>query len=297
MARSLRVHYPGAVYHVTVRGNNREVIFPDDNDKQYYLNLMVKYKEKFCFLIYAYVFMNNHIHLLIEVRESSLSDIMKGLQQCFTQYINRKYKRVGHVFQQRYHAKLCTKDTYLLSIVKYIHNNPRKAGLVKDLNYPWSSHKHYMARNSSLVNCEWILSFFSEKDEQVVHQYQAFMEELDQVVYQPTEQYVSMPDPEKKLSPLSKPKNVTMEELIGTVVRYYGLDKEELIDGRRSKNVVTVRKLIAYLALKLHICSGNEIAIALGVNPSQISRSYYGVAQNSEFLEKTTLLIAELKTQ
>lgn len=99
MARKPRIHYYGAITHSIARGNNKENIFYENADKAKYLDLLKKYRDKYDFLLYAYVLMDNHLHLLIEVRDIPLSGIMHGLQLSYTQYFNKKYGRVGHIFQ------------------------------------------------------------------------------------------------------------------------------------------------------------------------------------------------------
>ncbi|WP_432404137.1 transposase [Wukongibacter sp. M2B1] len=119
MPRKPRVHYEGALYHVIVRGNNKRCIFDIDNDKLEYLKRVKKYKEKYEGKLYAYVIMDNHAHLLIEVLRTPLSKIMQLIQQTYTQYYNKKYDRTGHVFEQRYKAILCNRDEYLLELIRY----------------------------------------------------------------------------------------------------------------------------------------------------------------------------------
>ena len=127
MARKPRIEYPGAFYHVMCRGNNGEHILHNDEDKKFYLYLIQKYKERYCFRIFAYCIMDNHVHMLIQTGDVPLSKIMQGIQQSFTQGYNSKYCRTGHVFQQRYKAILVDGDSYLLQLIKYIHYNPVEA--------------------------------------------------------------------------------------------------------------------------------------------------------------------------
>jgi len=115
MARKPINHYPGAIYHIIVRGNNRESVLRSPDDKARYLSYIEKYKEKFK---YAYVLMDNHSHMLAAVDQAPLARIMQGIQQSYTQYYNRKYARVSHVFEQRYKAKLCKQDAYLINLLR-----------------------------------------------------------------------------------------------------------------------------------------------------------------------------------
>ncbi len=121
MARKSRIHYKGAFYHVIVRGNNKHYVFQADEMKKIHLKKIKKYIEKYDCKLYAYVIMDNHAHLLIEVSDIPLSKPMQLIQQTFTQHYNKINKRTGHVFEQRYKAVLCDKDEYLLTLIKYIH--------------------------------------------------------------------------------------------------------------------------------------------------------------------------------
>ena len=142
MARKPRIEYSGAFYHVITRGNRKETIFFDAEDREKFLDKLLEYKKRYNFILYAYTLMNNHIHLLIETEETPLSKIMQGLLQSHAQWHNRKYKTVGHLFQGRYKAILCDRNEYLLVLVRYIHLNPVRAGIVKDpADYRWSSHR------------------------------------------------------------------------------------------------------------------------------------------------------------
>ena len=114
MARRPKVEYPGALYHVITRGNQRQRIFYDDQGRSNYLGLLKNQKEAHGFHVYAYVLMRNHVHMLIETGKVPLSRIMQRLSSAYTQYFNRRHKLSGHLFQGRYKAILCDKESYLL---------------------------------------------------------------------------------------------------------------------------------------------------------------------------------------
>jgi putative transposase len=115
MARKPRVEFEGAFYHVIVRGNHRQKIFRDDRDRLYYLDRVEHYRQRYQFRLYAYVLMSNHVHFLLETGNTPLSKIVQGIQFTYSQYYNRRYRTVGHLFQGRYKAILCDRDAYLLS--------------------------------------------------------------------------------------------------------------------------------------------------------------------------------------
>jgi len=123
MVRKLRICFPGALYHVIALGNRREKIFRNEKDYPLYLNCLREYKDRYGFSLYAYTLMPNSVHLLQEVSEVPISRIMQNPQFCCTHNFNIKYKDYGHLFQGRYKAILCEKDSYLLELSTYIHLN------------------------------------------------------------------------------------------------------------------------------------------------------------------------------
>src|SRR4030042_5811010 len=184
MARKPRIEYEGALYHVITRGNQRQRIFKDKEDYQRYLKILADYKIRYEYVLYAYVLMSNHVHLLMETRETSLSKILQGINQSYTMYFNRRYGTVGHLFQGRYKAILCDKDEYLLSLVKYIHLNPVRAGVAKEVeNYPWSSHRVYIGRGegerTEIVDTNQVLRMFSENKGRARRAYRLYMGEKE----------------------------------------------------------------------------------------------------------------------
>lgn len=152
MARRPRPLAPGLLYHVIARGNHRQKIFLDPTDYQAYLDRLAKYRRQHHVEPYAYCLMPNHVHLLLETAAVPLPKFMQGLQQSYTQYFNRRHRKVGHLFQGRYHAIVCEKDRYLLALVRYIHLNPVRAGLVRHPDrYPYSGHRAYLTGSATAV--------------------------------------------------------------------------------------------------------------------------------------------------
>jgi REP-associated tyrosine transposase len=136
---------PGLLYHVIARGNHRQLTFLSDDDYRAYLGLLAKYQKRYGVILYAYCLMPNHVHVLIEMSDSPLSKFMQGVQQSYTQRFNRVYGKVGHLFQGRYKAIVCERDEYLVTLIRYIHLNPVRAGLVPDAAaYPYSGHAAYL---------------------------------------------------------------------------------------------------------------------------------------------------------
>ncbi len=149
MARKPRVQFAGALYHVICRGNQRQTIFRTDADRKYYLERLEQYRQRYGFKVYAYVLMSNHVHMLIEAGRVPLSRIMQGVQLRYTSYFNKKYKKVGHLFQGRYKAILCDRDAYLLELVRYLHLNPQRMRCpMQAATYRWSSHGAYLGKDN-----------------------------------------------------------------------------------------------------------------------------------------------------
>ena len=152
MARKPRLFAPGVLYHVIVRGNQRQKTFLKHSDYEVYVEKLSQYRGKCGVTIYAYCLMPNHVHLLLECSRTPLAKFMQGLQQSYTQYYNRAYKKVGHLFQGRYKAILCQKDAYLLELVRYIHLNPVRSKLVPSAEkYPYSGERAYRNGKASAI--------------------------------------------------------------------------------------------------------------------------------------------------
>ena len=180
MPRLARLKEENAVYHVMSRGNNREPIFFCDDDKVRYLETLKRYKEKYQVQIYAYCLMDNHVHVIIDSNGQDISKIVHGINLSYAQYINRTYKRCGHLFQDRFKSKIVDTDNYLLTASKYIHDNPVRAGITKSaIEYKWSSIRIYGGEKDKhkIIDEECILECFSEDKKRARELYLEYMEE------------------------------------------------------------------------------------------------------------------------
>ncbi|HHT9135604.1 MAG TPA: transposase, partial [Candidatus Avalokitesvara rifleensis] len=147
MARPLRLQYPGALYHITARGNERKAIFRSDEDREGFLVILAQAVDRYRLILHAYVLMGNHYHLLVETREANLSLALRHLNGLYTTYFNHIHRRVGHLFQGRYKAILVEKESYLLELSRYIHLNPVRAQVASQLqSFVWSSYLDYVGR-------------------------------------------------------------------------------------------------------------------------------------------------------
>lgn len=144
MARLPRFVLPGHPQHVIQRGNNRQIIFCDDCDYQFYLEKLLDAASEHACDIHAYVLMTNHVHILVTPHaENSISKMMQSLGRYYVQYFNYTYKRTGTLWEGRYKASLIDSDRYLFTCMRYIELNPVRAKMIEHPSeYPWSSYRH-----------------------------------------------------------------------------------------------------------------------------------------------------------
>lgn len=145
MGRGLRIYYNSAAYHICTRGNNKQKILSKDEDKQAFLETLAKYRERLKFKLYAFVIMPNHVHLLIQTQgKVNISKIMQAIMLSYSQKFRNKYDYTGYVWQGRFKSSVLENDQYVKTCINYIHNNPIRAELVKNIkDYQFSSHHFY----------------------------------------------------------------------------------------------------------------------------------------------------------
>lgn len=182
MPRQKREFSPTHIYHVMVRGNTGRDIFIDDEDRQKLLKVINNKKREKEFILYAYCLMNNHFHLVLKEYKDDISHIMKRINTTYVVYFNKKYQLTGHLFQSRFRSEVIASDDYLLALIRYVHRNPVKAGLVDSpQDYQWSSYLSYTGTGShhKIVQTEDILRLFSEDLKEAVSQFIEFSKEQE----------------------------------------------------------------------------------------------------------------------
>lgn len=180
MSRPIRIEFPGALYHVTARGDRREDIFEDDQDRQTFLATLEQVITRFNWTCYAWCLMDNHYHLLIQTPDGNLSKGMRQLNGVYTQASNRRYLRVGHLFQGRFKAVLVDGDAYLLELARYVVLNPVRAGMVKKpADWSWSSYRASMGLEPTPVWLaeDGLLAMFAKRRSLAQQRYAQFVEE------------------------------------------------------------------------------------------------------------------------
>lgn len=161
MAREARKISNTKVYHIMLRGVNKQDIFLEEQDRYKFLKDLEDVKDKYEFKLYAYCLMPNHVHLLIKDCKDSISSAMHSIGIRYSTYINKKYERVGHLFQNRYLSKPVENKDYLLNLIRYIHQNPMKAGISNVDGYKWSSYREYIY-HEKIIDSVPILNLFAK---------------------------------------------------------------------------------------------------------------------------------------
>jgi REP element-mobilizing transposase RayT len=278
MARPLRIEFPGAVYHVTSRGNARQPIFTNDEDRDGFLDILSTVVERFHWLCHAYCLMENHYHLLIETPNGNLSKGMRELNGVYTQRFNQRYRRVGHLFQGRYNAIIVEKDNHLLSLCRYVVLNPVRVGLIKKPEqWRWSNYRATLglAKRPSFLAIDWVLSQFAGRKRVATEKYRRFVmqgidkespwETLKGQIFWGTDEFI------KQLSDLLDEKESIKE--VPKVQRYVARPPlKELFKGKRGKERTSDDRAI-YDAYVRYGYTMKEIAEHLGFHYATISRA------------------------
>ena len=278
MARPLRIEFPGAVYHVTSRGNAKQAIFIDDGDRGRFLDVLSMVVERFHWVCHAYCLMENHYHLLIETPSGNLSRGMRELNGVYTQGFNQRYRRVGHLFQGRYKAILVEKNNHLLSLCRYVVLNPVRVGLIKrPEQWRWSNYKATIGlmKRPSFLTDDWILSQFDGRKGIAVQKYRKFvMEGIDKEspwealkgqIFYGTDEFIG------QLSGLLNEKGNVKE--VPRLQRYAARPSlSELFKGKKGKERKAENKTI-YAAYVRYGYTMKEISEHLGLHYATMSRA------------------------
>lgn len=240
MPRQPRVYSNTGIYHIMIRGINGEKIFNKEFYKTRILSIIKEVNVELEFYVIAYCIMNNHMHLLIKAGEEELTTLMKRLNIKYAMYYNRLEERYGHVFQDRYKSEAVEDERYYLGVLRYIHNNPIKAGVSRDIqSYKWSSASEYISHNINLISekhLEEILSFFRNKDEFI-----KFHDIYDDNVY----------------IDIKEEENENIQNIINNIIKNFS-EKYGFTDQKQVKR--KQKEELAEILLKHNICTIKEIA-------------------------------------
>lgn len=175
MARKLRKKSVNGIYHIIIRGINRQIIFEDKQDRYQYLKTLKRYKEISKYKLYGYCLMDNHIHLLCKKTDDSISNVVKRISSSYVHWYNAKYERSGHLFEGRFKSETVEDVRYFLTVLRYIHQNPHKAGISTIVfDCKWTSIREYID-SPNIVDTELALQLFSEYNKKAVQLFKKYM--------------------------------------------------------------------------------------------------------------------------
>jgi REP element-mobilizing transposase RayT len=306
MARKPRVYYPGALYHVTLRGNAGQAIFFDNRDRTRFYLLLQEGTERFRHRIHAFCLMSNHVHLAIQVADIPLSRIIQNLSFRYTRWINWRKSKLGHLFQGRYKAVLVDADAYLLELTRYIHLNPVRAGIVKEPeDYLWSGHRAYLGREViPWLTTDWVLSQFSKKESSARKSYGQFIQEGKRGNYR-KECHVGSETDSRVLGDdefidrvlekeEQRPRHrVSLERIIQEVCKSFSLEEGEFLVSGRDQRVSRARGMAAWLVKEYGTGTLGELGKRIGRDVTTLSSA----AKRLQIRSKIDLDLAERMTK
>ena len=281
MARPIRIEYPGAVYHVICRGNNRQGIYRDDEDRRRYLEKLSYYCQDKKVDLLAYCLMSNHVHLLLETPQGNLSKMMQAFQTSYTVYFNKRHGRTGHVFEQRYKAMLVEKDNYLLQVSRYIHLNAMSAKLAERAqDYRWCSYGSYLkGRGIPGLKTETVLGQLNGSKTRQLQQYREYVEgrqkerlknpapEVRRQIYVGDEEFIEATQKRGKALPTME-RRYSLQRIIKSVSAVTGIGETEMRQLQRGEAIKASREMLCYVARHHGQVRMSELAKLLQVKES-----------------------------
>jgi REP element-mobilizing transposase RayT len=268
MARPLRIEFPGAVYHVTSRGNAQQNIVADERDRTTFLTLLAQVIDRFGWLCHAYCLMDNHYHLLLETPQPTLSRGMRQLNGRYTQAFNRRHRRVGHLFQGRFTAILVEKESHLLELCRYVVLNPVRAQMVTHpRSWAWSSYRGTVGEVTGPVwlSTDWILAQLGKRQREAQLRYREFVaegregprpwEQLQGQIYLGSEEFIAQHQPDRVMREIPRRQTQAKRPPLREVFQRRGGEAR-----------------LIYVAYRQYGYRLNEIAEHLGVHYATVSR-------------------------
>jgi len=312
MARKPRIHYPGAVYHVILRGNARQDIFFGDEDRYRFYLFVQEGIERYGHRVLAFSLMTNHIHMAIQVGEVPLSRIMQNLSFRYARWVNWRRSRSGHLFQGRYKAILVDADAHLLELAAYLHLNPVRAGMVeKPESFPWSSHRAYLGKEQiPWLSTDYVLTHFSGKFGQARRLFAEFVSE--RIAQGRREEFYGKGSIDSRLIgedrfvesvlgqadslPVRKP---SLEAVLECVLRMYDLREEDLSSPGQMRLASEARGLAAWAVRELTDAKLSDLAGKFGRDASTLSAAIkrFDIRRKNEpeLAEKAELIQQDLQ--
>jgi REP element-mobilizing transposase RayT len=293
MARKPRIHLPGGLYHVILRGNGGQPVFFTDADRYRFYLLLQEGTCRFSYRVHAFCLMTGHIHLALQAGDIPLSRGMQNLSFRYTRWINWREKRTGHLFQGRYKAILVDGDSYLLELVRYIHLNPVRAGMVKDPEeYPWSGHRAYLGKESlPWLTTDWMLNQFGKSVGKARAGYRAFV--LDGLGEEHRPEFHGGGEDPRLLGDDGfldkclfgtggKPLRLTAKEIADKVCHAYHIDETTLKTQSQQRAISEARAVVGWLARELGCVTLSDVARHVNRDVGSISSAVRRLADRMQ---------------
>jgi len=284
MARKPRIHLPGGLYHVIFRGNGGQPVLLSDADRYRFYLLLQEGTCRFGYRVHAFCLMTNHIHLALQAGDIPLSRGMQNLSFRYTRWINWRENRAGHLFQGRFKAVLVDGDSYLLELVRYIHLNPVRAGMVKvPEDYPWSGHRAYLGKEFlPWLTMDWMLEQFGTTTEKARAGYRAFV--LDGLGEEHRPEFHGGGNDARVLGDDSfvdkclslygdKPPRVTAQEIVDKVCHAYNIDAATLKALSQQRTASEARAVAGWLARESGLVTLSDVGKLVNRDVGSISSS------------------------
>jgi putative transposase len=276
MARKARVKAEDAIFHIMCKSISEVSLFKDEEDKKRYLLLVKKYKKLYKVKIYGYCLMDNHAHLLVDANGSDISKVMHGINFSYAMYFNKKYKRDGHLFKDRFRSKIVHNEKYLKTVSLYIHNNPTDIAEFKDSpeKYAFSSLGIYLGKRKdpfNIVNREFIMGFFGEKPEKARKNYYRHIFGCNK---EKIEEEIEFKDEKTEYKSQRKIiiRDFKPEDIIEFVSSRMNIPKIK-IHMKYSRNLVVAKALIVVLMRSLCNFKSSDICSILGnITQARVSK-------------------------
>lgn len=256
MPRDIRKFGIKRINHIVIRGVNKQDIFIDKQDKFKFVKEILNTKQKYHYELYAFVIMPNHVHMVICDKEFNLPSIMNSLQTRYVSYFNKKYDRVGHLFQDRYYSKIIEDENYFKNTIRYIHKNPEKAHIVKRENYEWSSYNEYINNDNSIVDISKLLQILDKKQEIAINKFKEYHKQ----------------NVENKLSDeidYELQTKLTDEQLIEALTEKFKIDNIQNIQQYSNKKIIELMQEI----INIPYISINQLSRVTGINRKVLGKA------------------------
>lgn len=272
MARRLRRHVPGGFYHVTLRGNHRHPIFFSDTDHDLLDTVVAEAVDRLKARIHAYCWMTNHLHLLVQVSDAPLSRLMLRIASQYARRVQASLATTGHLFERRYRAVLVDADHYLLSLIRYIHLNPVRAGIVADPgDYLWSSHRAYLGKTPPpWLYPDFALRLLGGPSSETAARYLAFMNSAEDCRWGEggLKPHADQPDvlgSDEFLAHLCidgwQPRlQKSLEDLLGECCEQFQIAPDALASSSRSRHLACARAWLGHRVVAERVTSVSALA-------------------------------------